>query len=192
MIPRPGRRRPSRKLRQSPRVGRGPPRSPALVAGSPTSPSRRRPSKETAAFRAAERPPAPTAQGSGAAMPHGDDLSVAITHGGAIRLRAAALGPAADAQRSRFLCRALACRDVEAIDVDTAAGEAVLQLADPAATGRDTSASLISTIAGNPWEEDRPRPGKLFRGLPPSRPGQRSPLCRAAFDLAGGSVPAPG
>jgi len=76
-------------------------------------------------------------------MPHGDDLSVAITHGGTIRLRAAALGPAADAQRSRFLCRALACRDVEAIDVDTAAGEAVLQLADPAATGRDTAASLM-------------------------------------------------
>lgn len=65
-----------------------------------------------------------------------------------IRLRSAHLSNADPQDRLRLLCRVLACRDVEGVDLNTAIGEVVLRLSDPASTGRSMQETLAELSAG--------------------------------------------
>lgn len=65
-----------------------------------------------------------------------------------IRLRSTMLAPGLPEDRLRLLCRVLACRDVDGVDLNTAIGEVVLRLADPATTGRSIQATLAELSAG--------------------------------------------
>ncbi|MGA0038717.1 MAG: hypothetical protein ACO3NZ_02615 [Pirellulales bacterium] len=65
-----------------------------------------------------------------------------------IRLRSVHLAPGTPRDRSRLLCCVLACRDVERVDINTAIGEVVLQLFDPANTGRTVQKTLTELAAG--------------------------------------------
>ncbi len=65
-----------------------------------------------------------------------------------IRLRSPLLTAADPGYRTRLLCRVLACRDVEGVDLNTAIGEAVLRLAAPDVTARSLQATLAELSAG--------------------------------------------
>ncbi len=65
-----------------------------------------------------------------------------------IRLRSPLLSPIDPEYRRQLLCRVLACRDVEAVDLNTAIGEAVIRLAAPGFTGRPLQATLAELSAG--------------------------------------------
>ena len=58
------------------------------------------------------------------------------------------LAPGLPEDRLRLLCRVLACRDVDGVDLNTAIGEVVLRLSDPATTGRSIQATLAELSAG--------------------------------------------
>ena len=65
-----------------------------------------------------------------------------------IRLRSPLLTAVDPGYRTRLLCRVLACRDVEGVDLNTAIGEAVLRLAAPNVTARSLQATLAELSAG--------------------------------------------
>ena len=65
-----------------------------------------------------------------------------------IRLRSPLLAPGLPADRVRLLCRVLACRDVEGVDLNTAIGELVLRLSAPAKHGRSLQETLAELSAG--------------------------------------------
>jgi cation transport ATPase len=65
-----------------------------------------------------------------------------------IRLRSPLLSPIDPEYRTKLLCRVLACRDVEAVDLNSAIGEAVLRLASPTVTGRSLQETLAELSAG--------------------------------------------
>lgn len=81
--------------------------------------------------------------------PSPSGLSIRVDHERRrIRLRSAHLAPGTPQDRIRLLCCVLACRDVEGVDLNTAIGEVVLRLCDPASTGRTVQETLTELAAG--------------------------------------------
>jgi len=84
-----------------------------------------------------------------ASPPPGNGLSIRVDAvRRRIRLRSPMLAPGLPEDRLRLLCRVLACRDVDGVDLNTAIGEVVLRLSDPATTGRSIQATLAELSAG--------------------------------------------